>query len=467
MTNIQWFAFAGTVLGCMAMPAQAETRRPNVVFILADDLGYMDIGANYPQTFYETPNINRLAAQGMRFTEGYAACPVCSPTRASILTGKYPARLHLTNYIGGGKAGKLKPAPFVGRLVLEEVTIAEALKEAGYTTGFFGKWHLGGGASQPEYQGFDVNMGGNGSGFPPSYFSPYKNSMLPDGPDGEYLTDRLTDEALKFIETNKNKPFLVYLSHYAVHNPQQAKADLIEKYTAKAARLPHVAGKEVLPGKQGRQVQNQPVYAAMIESLDDSVGRIAKRLTELKLDQNTIVMFMSDNGGLSTSEGSPTSNLPLLAGKGWLYEGGIREPMLIKAPGVTKAGALCNTPVISTDFYPTILELAGLPLKPKQHLDGVGLLPLLKGAALPQRPLFWHYPHYSNQGGGPCGAVRLGDMKLIEWYEDDRVELYNLKNDLGENNDLAAKMPDKAEALRTMLHDWRKTVNATMPTKPD
>ncbi len=305
MANIQWFAFAGTVLGCMAMPAQAETRRPNVVFILADDLGYMDIGANYPQTFYETPNINRLAAQGMRFTEGYAACPVCSPTRASILTGKYPARLHLTNYIGGGKAGKLKPAPFVGRLVLEEVT------------------------------------------------------------------------------------------------------------------------------------------------------------------QNTIVMFMSDNGGLSTSEGSPTSNLPLLAGKGWLYEGGIREPMLIKAPGVTKAGALCNTPVISTDFYPTILELAGLPLKPKQHLDGVGLLPLLKGAALPQRPLFWHYPHYSNQGGGPCGAVRLGDMKLIEWYEDDRVELYNLKNDLGENNDLAAKMPDKAAALRTMLHDWRKTVNATMPTKPD
>ena len=444
--------------------------RRNVVFVLCDDLGYMDIGANNPKTFYETPNIDRLAAQGMRFTDGYAACSVCSPTRASIMTGKYPARLHLTDFIGGTRQGKLKPAPYIDHLPLEEVTIAEALKEAGYATGFFGKWHLGGAGYYPEQQGFDVNMGGCAYGLPPSYFSPYKNPTLTDGPDGEYLTDRLTDEAIKFIEINKDNPFFVYLSHYAVHNPQQAKAELIEKYKAKAARLPHSAGPEFLPeGKsQARQVQDQPVYAAMIQSVDEGIGRITKRLHELGLDKNTVVIFTSDNGGLSTSEGSPTSNVPLRAGKGWLYEGGIREPMIVRAPGVTKKGSVCKTPVMSTDYYPTLLELAGLPLRPKQHVDGVNLVPALKGKNLPQRPLFWHYPHYSNQGGGPGGAVRLGDFKLIEWFEDGRVELYNVKNDIAESNDLSATMPEKASELVKMLRDWRKSVDAAMPTpNPD
>ena len=462
-------------VSALAASAAAETvrtpARPNLVFILADDLGWRDLGC-YGSTFYETPHLDRLAAKGMRFTEAYAACSVCSPTRASILTGKYPARLQLTDWLPGRANRpdqKLKRPAILDHLPLEEVTFAGALREAGYRTGFIGKWHLGGPDFFPDKQGFDLNLGGCAKGSPPSYFSPYGIPTLTDGPKGEYLTDRLTDEALKFIAGAAGRPFLLYLSHHAVHTPLQAKPGLLAKYRAKAARLPTPAGPEFLPEgrNQARQIQNQPVYAAMVESLDESVGRVLRKLAELGLEQNTVIVFTSDNGGLSTSEGSPTSNVPLRAGKGWHYEGGVREPLLVRWPGVTRPGSLCQAPMISTDYYPTFLEMAGLPLRPRQHVDGVSLVPLLKGGAPAERPLFWHYPHYSNQGGGPCGAVRLGDMKLIEWYEDDRVELYNLKNDLGENNDLAAKMPDKAAALRTMLHDWRKTVDATMPTKPD
>ncbi len=449
----------------------AETR-PNIVFILADDLGWADLGC-YGSTFYETPHLDRLAKQGMRFTAAYAACNVCSPTRASVLSGKYPARLHLTDWLPGRPDRpdqKLNHPIILQHLPLEEVTIAEALKEGGYATAFIGKWHLGGPALYPEKQGFDVNVGGCDKGHPPSYFSPYRIPTLPDGPPGEFLTDRLTDEAVKFIESSKSKPFFLYLSHYAVHTPLQARPEVIAKYQAKAARLAS-AGPEFSSdlGRQVRQVQRHAIYAAMVESLDDSVGRIMKKLAELGLDQNTVIIFTSDNGGLSTAEGSPTSNLPLRMGKGWNFEGGVREPLLVNWPGVALPSSVCDVPMISTDYYPTLLEMALLPPRPQQHLDGVSLVPLLQGRTAPnERALFWHYPHYSNQGGGPGGAVQMGDFKLIEDFEDMRVQLFNLKTDVGEEHDLAARMPEKAAALREQLHAWREAVQAQMMTpNPD
>jgi arylsulfatase A-like enzyme len=457
----------------LAAPESAKPpARPNLVFILADDLGWSDLGC-YGSTFYETPHLDQLAAKGMRFTDAYAACSVCSPTRASILTGKYPAHLHLTDWLPGRPDRpdqKLKRLVILDHLPLEEVTLSRALREGGYRTGFIGKWHLGGPDFFPDKQGFDLNVGGCQRGSPPSYFSPYRIPTLTDGPKGEYLTDRLTDEALKFIEGGRGKPFLLYLSHYAVHNPQQAKAGMIAKYQGKAARLPGAPGPEFLrEGKQQtRQIQNQPVYASMVESVDESVGRVMQKLADLGLEGNTIVVFTSDNGGLSTAEGAPTSNLPLRGGKGWHYEGGVREPLIVRWPGVTQPGSTCRAPMISTDYYPTFLEMAGLPLRPRQHADGVSFVPLLKGGAQPERPLFWHYPHYSNQGGGPGGAVRLGNFKLIEWYEDMRVELFNLSGDPGEKHNLAATMPDKTAALRQQLHARRQSVNASMPTpNPD
>jgi len=416
------------------LPATAATR-PNVIFILADDYGWKDLGC-YGSTFYETPNLNRLAAQGMRFTQAYAACCVCSPTRASILSGKYPARLHITDWLPGraDNPRQMLNHPIITQhLPLEEVTLAEALKAADYGTGLVGKWHLGGPGFYPQDQGFDLNFGGSENGATPSFFSPYnvfkRKSLrpftmpnLPNGPDGEYLTDRLTDEALKFIEQSKDKPFFLYLAHYAVHTPHEAKETMIEKYRTKAEALP-ASGPEFLPehDRMSRQVQNHPVYAAMIQSLDEGVGRILDKLEQLGLDKQTVIFFTSDNGGLTTSEGSPTSNLPLRAGKGWNYEGGIREPLLVKWPGVTSPGSVCDSPIISTDYYPTILEIAGLPARPDQHLDGASFASLLKGASRPNRPLFWHYPHYSNQGGRPSGAMRNGDFKLIESYEDMHV----------------------------------------------
>lgn len=448
--------------------AVSAADKPNIVFILADDLGWKDLGC-YGSSFHETPNLDKLAAQGMRFTDAYAACTVCSPTRASIMTGKYPARLHLTDWLPGlpdSPDHKLSRPDIQKFLPLEEVTVAEALKAGGYRTGFFGKWHLGEAEEVwPDKQGFDVNVGGCGKGHPPSYFSPYGIPAITDGPKGEYLNDRLTDEALKFLEQSKDKPFFLYLPHYAVHMPLQAKPETIEKYKAKAAGLP--AGREVYGtdlGRPIRQIQDDPVYAAMMENLDENVGRVLKKLSELDLDKNTIVFFTSDNGGFSTGKGTPACNLPLRMGKGWPYEGGVREPLLVKWPGVTKPGSVSSAPVISTDYYPTILQIAGLPLKPAQHADGESIVPALKGGVLPERPLFWHYPHYHGSGGAPYGAVRLGDFKLIEWYEDMRAELYNLKDDIGERIDLAAKMPEKTAELLKLLHGWREDVKAQMPT---
>jgi arylsulfatase A-like enzyme len=466
--TLRWFIAPIAVL---FVAAQARAEKPNFVFFLVDDLGYMDVGANNPNTFYETPNVDRLARDGMRFTTGYAACPVCSPTRYSIMTGKYPSRVDATDWFTGRRSGRFLPAVLNDRMPLEEVTLAEALKEAGYRTAFVGKWHLGPTEEYwPEAQGFDLNFGGHSRGSPPGgYFAPYRNPRLADGPKGEFLTARLADESIKILERFKGSPFLLYLAFYTVHTPLQAPEDLIEKYRAKAEKVapgePEFADEEqVWPTDQPRRVrivQKHATYAAMVESMDTHVGRVLAKLEDLGLERNTVVFFMSDNGGLSTSEGSPTSNLPLRGGKGWLYEGGIREPLVIKWPGVTQPGSTCDDPVISTDFYPTILEMAGLPPKPSQHLDGQSLVPLLKQTGtLPPRPLFWHYPHYSNQGGMPGAAIRLGDYKLIERFEDGRTHLYNLEDDLGERDDLAARMPDRVRQMRKRLHAWYKEVDA-------
>jgi len=476
-------AGAGTALwfsGCGGVPALAsrERKKPSFVFLLVDDLGWKDLGC-YGSTFHETPNIDRLAAQGMRFMSAYAACPVCSPTRASIMTGKYPARLATTDYFGAPQpdtVGKhwtkdkpLLPARYENRVALEEVTVAEALKGHGYATFFAGKWHLGPEGFWPEDQGFDINKGGIERGGPyggNKYFSPYGNSRLPDGPAGEHLPDRLATETCGFIEANKARSFLAYLAFYSVHVPLMARADLRAKYEEKAKQVEHNGPAWGTEGdRQVRLVQDHAVYAGMVEAMDQAVGKVLDTLDRLELAKDTVVFFMSDNGGLSTSEGHPTCNLPLRAGKGWLYEGGIREPMIVRWPGEIKAGSVCDEPVISTDFYPTMLEMAGLPLNPEQHVDGRSMVPLLKQVGRQEgRAFYWHYPHYGNQGGSPGGAVRVGDYKLIEFFEDNRVELYNLRTDLGEGNDLAAAMPEKAAELRQMLHDWRNEVGARMPT---
>ncbi|MCD6394854.1 MAG: sulfatase [Planctomycetes bacterium] len=463
------FGAAALATGGFAGAARRKAaKKLNFVFILVDDLGWRDLGC-FGSTFYDTPNVDRLASQGMRFTNAYAACPVCSPTRASIMTGKYPARLDLTDFLKGGRKGKLLPAWYRDEMPLEEVTIAEALKAAGYGTFFAGKWHLGKEAFWPEKQGFDVNKGGIDRGGPyggKKYFSPYGNPRLPDGPDGEHLPDRLATETCKFIDANKDNPFLAYLAFYSVHTPLMSRQDLKKKYEQKAKTVVHEGPRFIPEGRrEARQVQDHAVYGGMVEAMDLAVGKVLKQLDKLGLAENTAVFFMSDNGGLSTSEGSPTSNVPLRAGKGWLYEGGIREPMIVRLPGVVKAGAVSDAVVTSTDFYPTMLDLAGLKPKPRQHVDGMSFVGVLKQTGSGERgAVYWHYPHYGNQGGSPGGAVRMGDWKLIEFYEDNRAELYNLKDDIGEKNDLAAKMPEKAKQLRDMLHTWRKDVDAKMPT---
>jgi arylsulfatase A-like enzyme len=439
--------------------------RPNIILILADDLGYMDIGANNPKTFYESPNIDVLAKRGMRFIQGYAACCVCSPTRGSIMTGKYPPRFGITDFIPGMRSGKLRSAPNADHLPLEDVTIAEALRDGGYTTFFAGKWHLGGGGFFPGAQGFPEKLlpGGGGNNLNTQFWYP-KSGSTPDPRDDPKSTDRIVDEAVKFIETHKDQHFFAFLPFLAVHTPIAARADLVAKYEKKKAFAPSDSwGQE--RERQVRLVQNHATYAAMLEQLDTAIGRVLSALKKHGLTQRTVVIFVSDNGGLSTSEGHPTSNVPLRAGKGWPYEGGIRVPWIVCAPGVAKPGSVCNTPVISTDHYPTLLELAGLPPRPEQHLDGVSIVPLLKGEPLDRgKPLFWHYPHYGNQGGAPHGAIRDGDWKLIEWYEDGALELYDLSQDIREQHDLASRHPEKAKALHEQLRTWRKEVNALMPT---
>jgi arylsulfatase A len=446
-------------LAVLTPAAVHAAEKPNVVFILMDDLGYSDAGC-YGSKFYKTPHVDQLAADGLRFTDNYAACPVCSPTRAALMTGKYPARLNLTDWLPGRPDRpdqKLLRPVIRQELPLDEVTIAEALKAAGYATGHVGKWHLGGPGFGPEKRGFDSNVAGTQAGSPPGYFAPFKDGKgnflpgLEKAEEGEYLTDRLTTEAEKFIEQNKDKPFFLYLAHFAVHVPLKAKADVIAKY------------KKGEPG-----TQNNPVYAAMVESMDDSVGRIVKKLDELKLTERTLVVFTSDNGGLCVVEGPDTPstiNTPLREGKGYLYEGGIRVPLVVRWPGVVKAGGVTATPVSSIDFFPTLLEACGA--KSDAKVDGLSLLPVLKeNAGLKRDALYWHYPHYSNQGGRPGGAVRAGDWKLIEFYENDRRELFNLKEDVSESRNRAEDKPELVKELAAKLEAWRKETDARMP-KPN
>lgn len=427
----------------------------NVVVFLIDDMGYSDCGC-YGSKFYRTPNIDKLASQGVRFTNGYAACPVCSPTRASVMTGKYPPRVGITDWLPGrpDRPDQMLARPKLDmQLALEEVTLAEALKGAGYTTGHVGKWHLGGKGFGPEQQGFDINIAGDHSGSPASYFAPYRNKMrampgLEYAPEGEYLTDRLADEAVKFLKENQDRPFFLYLPHYAVHTPLKAKQELIDGYK---------------PGKPGTQWN--PIYAAMVESMDEAVGTVLDALDELKLSDNTLVIFTSDNGGLVTQEGNPapaTSNAPLRDGKGLLYEGGTRVPLIVRLPGVTKPGSVSDDLASTIDFFPTVLEACGVPSNVR--VDGVSLMPALKGEKLDRDTLFWHYPHYSNQTGRPGGSVRVGNYKLIEFYEDGRRELYDLAADVRESRNLAEKQPELVKQLAGKLEAWRQEVGARMPT---
>jgi len=455
---------------------ESPSPTPNIVYFLVDDLGWTDLGC-YGSTFYETPNIDRLAASGMRFTSAYAACPVCSPTRASILTGRYPVRTSITDFISPSgnnqpdnwkRKTPLLPAPYSDRLQHSEVTIAEHLKSHGYATFFAGKWHLGPEGFFPEDQGFDFNLGGIERGGPyggKRYFSPYGNSRLSDGPDGEHLPDRLATETVRFIEQHQEQPFLAYLSFYSVHTPLIAREDLVEKYKSKREAMGLSAEWGVEGQRKVRLVQEHAVYAGMVEAMDAAVGKVLSALDRLHLTDRTVVVFMSDNGGLSTSEGHPTSNLPLRGGKGWMYEGGIREPMIVRAPSVTQSGEVCDEPVTSTDFFPTLLELVGLPLAPELHLDGESFVPLLRGKSRERDPLFWHYPHYGNQGGAPTGCIRDGDWKLIEFYEDGHVELYNIAKDISESQDVSGQYPDIAKSMKAQLARWREETHAVMPAE--
>lgn len=469
MNRIPLLILAGAAL---SVSSKAADTPPNIVFFVADDLGAHDLGC-YGSTFYETPNLDRLAGEGMLFTDAYAACPVCSPTRAALVTGKWPQRTGITDYIGAPltpeqwkRNTKLLPASYADRLALEEVTFAEVLKGAGYATFFSGKWHLGPEGWWPENQGFDVNKGGMDRGGPyggKKYFSPYGNPRLEDGPEGEHLPDRLATEASKFIEANRDKPFLVYFPFYDVHTPLMGRDDLVKKYEEKKKRL----GLEEKWGREGerdlRLVQEHAVYAAMVDGMDQAVGKVLGKLDELGLTENTMVLFTSDNGGLSTSEGWPTSNLPLRAGKGWMYEGGIREPLIVRWPGKVKPGSVSSVPVCSPDYFPTFLEASGVAAPDGGIVDGKSLVPVLKGGELPERPLFWHYPHYGNQGGAPAAAIRKGNYKLIHWYEGDQFELFDLANDPGEAKDLSRERPDLVDSLGAELKKWQVEVGAKPP----
>jgi arylsulfatase A-like enzyme len=447
-----------------------------------DDLGWADLGC-YGSGFYETPNLDRLASQGVTFTNAYAACPVCSPTRASILAGKYPAALGVTDWIDwGGRLhparGKLIDVPYIDHLPLEETTLATALGEGGYHTWHVGKWHLGGPAFYPQRHGFERNVGGCEWGCPiHGYFSPWGIPTLDDGPEGEYLTDRLTDEAIQLIRDNDDgRPFFLNLWYYSVHTPIQAKPEKIAKYEAKAKAMgldklktfeegdffpcEHKKDKRILR----RLIQSDPVYAAMVESVDENIGRLLRALEGTGHVEDTVVLFTSDNGGLATSEGSPTCNAPLSEGKGWMYEGGTREPLFVRWPGVVTPGSRCTAPVTSPDFYPTLLDVAGLDPMPEQHVDGESLLPLLTNSGtLDREAIFWHYPHYGNQGGTPGSSVRAGDYKLIEFFEDGALELYNLREDASEEHDLAETRPELTAKLAAMLLEWRERIEAAIP----
>ena len=480
-------------------------RPPNIVFFLVDDLGWSDVGC-YGSNFHETPHIDRLAKEAMRFDNAYSTCHVCSPSRASILTGKYPARTDLTEWLGGRPERayeKLHSAKKLMSLPAEEITLAETLKKHGYSTANYGKAHL---RVNPKTYGFDEAI----TGWVRSYFHPFSPQYAKTLPakKGDYYTDKLTDAALDFIERNKDRPFFVHLEHFAVHDPIQGRKDLVAKYRKKLAAMPKPKGPEYIlePNPDGppltaaelkalekddrlelhqdkrvwwvKQVQDNVEFAGMLEATDESLGRIRAKLEELGLAENTIVIFTADNGGMSASNqyrgiNHPrrvldsrfaSSNLPLRGAKGWNYEGGIRVPLIVHWPGQTKANSLSHAMVTGTDFYPTLLEMINLPALPKQHVDGKSFVPALKGKPHDRGPIYWHFPHYSNHGyQSPGGAIRLGNYKLLEYYENGNVQLFDLEKDLGEQNDLSKAQPETTKKLLKMLQDWRREVGAKMP----
>jgi arylsulfatase A-like enzyme len=461
---------------CQSQPAeQNEEKKPNVLFILVDDLGYHDLSI-MGSKYYETPHIDRIASEGMIFAEGYANSQVCSPSRASIMSGKFPARHGITDWIGArtgeewrkaGRFTKLLPPENGDHLPHEYTSLPEAMKEAGYKTFFAGKWHIGGKGSWPEDHGFDINKGGWDVGSPiGGFYAPWENPNLESGPDGESLTMRLAQETANFIEAHKDTTFFAFLSFYAVHSPLQTTKEKWAKYRQKAEDMGIAeTGFEMGKFLPIRQVQDNPLYAGLVETMDDAVGLVLKALDDLGLAENTIVIFTSDNGGVAAGDAFATSNLPLRAGKGYQFEGGIREPYFIKIPWLDIAGKISDVPVMGSDFYPTLLELAGADLKPDQHNDGVSLVPLLNGGSIDERLLIWHYPHYGNQGGEPSSIIRKGDWKLIHYYEDGREELYNLRNDLEESANMSAANPQLTNQLSELLFDYLNEVGARFPFK--
>jgi len=453
-----------------------DQKKPNVVFILVDDLGMMDLGVT-GSAYYETPNIDKLAKEGMIFTQGYAASRVCSPSRASVMTGKFTARHGITDWIGAktgadwrdhGRHDKLLPASYVHSLPKEDITLAEAMKEVGYKTFFAGKWHLGKEGSYPEDHGFDINKGGWDKGSPiGGYFSPWQNPKLENIMAGENLSMRLANETASFIQKHRDSTFFAFLSFYAVHGPIETTNEKWNKYRDKANKngLPETGYvmERVLPI---RQEQDNPIYAGLVESMDDAVGVVLDELKKQGIEKETIVIFTSDNGGVASGDSFSTSNLPLRGGKGYQWEGGIREPFFIKVPWLENKGAVNDFPVTGTDFYPTILDLVDAPLLPSQHMDGISLKPLLEGNEIKiERPLYWHYPHYGNQGGNPSSIIRENDWKLIHYWEDDSDELYNLATDFGEEINVLSAHPEIAQSMSTKLLDWLNMVDANLPTK--
>jgi len=453
------------VSGCSGK-AQVEepARRPNVVMIMIDDLGWTDLHIQGNEKL-ETPMLDHFASQGMRFTDSYAAAPVCSPTRAAIMTGMSPARLAITNHVSGNQdrfqppGATLRAAEMINYLDLDYVTLAEKLKEGGYTTGFFGKWHLSGldgdldtdePSRRPQHQGFDVNVGGLSFGGPPSFFDPYRNPEIKDRKEGEYLPFRLADEAMGFIEEHQDEPFFVALWPYTVHWPMQAPQDLVDKYANR-------------PGFEdyGDGIESSTRYAAMIEAMDDAIGRVLAKLDELNLDEETLVIFTSDNGGY----GGVTDLAPLRGVKGHLYEGGIRVPLFVRWTGQIEAGVVSGVPVISTDFFATILDVAGLEPTPGVPLDGESILPVLRHTGEMEREaIYFHYPNYAFHGENRLGsAIRMGDYKLILFYDKDEVELYDVVNDLSETTNLAGEMPERAAEMKANLQAWLTASGAKMP----
>lgn len=502
-------AIAGVDQAQAAQKAPQRDAKPNVILFLVDDLGWSDVGC-FGSSFYETPNIDRLASQGVKFDNAYAACHVSSPSRASIMTGRYPASINLTDWLpgrGNHPFQMLLNNVTAQQLPVGEATIAETLRDNGYKTAIIGKWHVGTGEYGPLHRGFDVHIPGQYEvGWPRGYYYPFNMNGY-DGDPGEYLTDRLTEEALGYMEQNASNPFFLYMAHFAVHDPVQGRKDLVEKYKKKLAAMQRPAGSpyilegnpddkqplsraqldsllltdaysqfKVLPNRtiKIKQFQDNIEFAAMVESMDESLGRIMAKIDELGIADNTVIIFISDNGGMSAANLNnprrvinpdeldkefPTSNLPLRGSKGWMYEGGIRVPMVVKYPGVSRAGAVCETPVITNDLYSTIVEMTGSADRAGKVTEGVSIVPLLKGKKVKERALYWYFPHYSNHGmQSPGGAIRMGDYKLLEYFENGTVQLFDLGKDIGEQHDISADKPKVADKMRRMLHSWRESV---------